>query len=62
MAERGICSRREADAYIEAGLVRVDGQIINTLGTKVSPRVTIELLPRAQRTQEDKVTILLISP
>ncbi len=62
MAIRGICSRREADAYIEAGLVRVDGQIINTLGTKVSPHVTIELLPRALRTQEEKVTILLNKP
>jgi len=27
MAEQGLCSRREADAYIEKGWVKVDGQL-----------------------------------
>ena len=37
MAARGICSRREADRYIERGLVIVDGERISVLGTKVFP-------------------------
>ncbi|MDH3348166.1 MAG: S4 domain-containing protein, partial [Desulfobulbaceae bacterium] len=43
MAHRGMCSRREADRYIEQGLVVVDGQKVNELGAKVSPDVRIEL-------------------
>ena len=40
----------------------MDGEIVSVLGTKVSPNATIELLPRAQRSQERKVTILLNKP
>ena len=28
LADRGICSRREADHYIEKGWVKVDGQVV----------------------------------
>jgi 23S rRNA pseudouridine2604 synthase len=62
MSERGICSRREADVYIESGQVLVDGKIVSTLGTKVSPDVSIKLLPKAQNEQNKKVTILLNKP
>ena len=44
MSERGMCSRREADRYIEAGQVVVEGEVISTLGTKVFPDAAIELL------------------
>lgn len=62
MTERGICSRREADKYIEAGLVKVNGEVISVLGTKVSPNSKIELLPKAKKEQSKKVTILLNKP
>ncbi len=62
MAERGLCSRREADDYIERGLVVVDGQIINQLGTKVLPSVTVTLARQAQRQQSSLVTIILNKP
>lgn len=62
MSERGLCSRREADRFIEKGSVLVDGQIVNTLGTKVSQDVTIELKEGAERHQEQKLTILLNKP
>ena len=62
MAERGLCSRREADDFIERGLVLVDGEIINQLGTKVSPTVTITLARQAQRQQSSLVTIILNKP
>ena len=62
MAQRGLCSRREADEYIARGLVFVDGVRVSTLGTKVLPTQTIVLAPEAQRQQEELVTILLNKP
>ncbi len=62
MAERGICSRREADAFIAAGLVLVDGAVVDQLGTKVSREVEIALAPAAQKQQNRLVTILLNKP
>lgn len=61
MAERGLCSRREADDLISMGLVKVDGEVIK-LGTKVPPSCEIEILPRAQKILDDKVTILINKP
>ena len=37
IANSGICSRREADEYIEAGLISVNGVIVTQLGIKVNP-------------------------
>lgn len=62
MGERGICSRREADRYIEAGQVLVDGVVVNTLGTKVPVNAKITLAQQAQNWQKSKVTILLNKP
>jgi 23S rRNA pseudouridine2604 synthase len=62
MSERGICSRREADRYIELGLVRVNGVVVQELGTKVSPDVRITLEADALREQKSLVTIILNKP
>jgi 23S rRNA pseudouridine2604 synthase len=62
MGERGLCSRREADEYIQNGWVKVDGQIVNTLGTKVTRKVTIQLLREAQVLQSSQVTVILNKP
>jgi len=62
MSERSICSRREADAYIERGLVFVDGVRITELGTKVDPSQTITLDKKALARQMERVTILLNKP
>ena len=62
MSERGICSRREADAFIEKGLVFVDGQRISELGTRVDPSCQIHLAQQAQKQQQQRVTILLHKP
>ena len=35
LANAGICSRREADEYIQAGVVTVNGEIVKELGTKI---------------------------
>lgn len=62
MSERGLCSRREADRYIAAGLVRVEGHIVDTLGTRVDPHSEITLEREARRRTGLKVTILLNKP
>src|SRR5215510_4952022 len=41
MGELGLCSRREADRWITSGWVKVDGQVVDTLGTRVSPQSRI---------------------
>ena len=35
LANAGICSRREADEYIQAGVVSVNGEVVKELGTKI---------------------------
>ena len=62
MAELGYCSRREADEYISRGLVRVDGVVVNTLGTKVLRSQRIELADEAVQMQSGLVTLLLNKP
>jgi 23S rRNA pseudouridine2604 synthase len=62
MSERGLCSRREADAYIERGWVRVDGVVVGELGAKAWPHQVITLERQAQATQSARVTILINKP
>ena len=57
-----MCSRREADRYIERGLVFVDGEKIDQLGTKISPDAQIELSEEGQKRQQTQVTVLLNKP
>jgi len=62
MAERGLCSRREADSYIERGWVFVDGERLTELGTRADPSVTIKLDKGARAAQQQQMTILLHKP
>ena len=62
MSERGLCSRREADDFIAKGLVRVNGEIVTELGTKVLPNVRISLEAEAMRKQKNLVTIIMNKP
>ena len=62
MSELGLCSRREADEWIERGWVRVDGQIISALGTKILPDQKITIEKGAQAEQQRRVTVLLNKP
>jgi len=61
LADLGLCSRREADEWIERGWVRVNGQP-GVMGQKVAPhdRVTVER--QAEAAQAQRVTILLHKP
>ena len=62
LSQQGLCSRREADSYIERGWVLVDGVAVTELGTRVYPNQRITLAPAAQSRQEASVTILLNKP
>jgi 23S rRNA pseudouridine2604 synthase len=62
MAERGLCSRREADAFIERGLVFVDGERVTQLGSRADPGATITLAKAASVQQARQATILLHKP
>ena len=62
MAERGLCSRREADSYIERGWVFVNGERVSELGTRADPASTIKLDKGARAALQQKITILLNKP
>ena len=62
MSELGLCSRREAEAWIVAGWVRVDGIIVDVLGSRVRREAQIEIDPRARAQQNELVTVILHKP
>jgi 23S rRNA pseudouridine2604 synthase len=62
MSEQGLCSRREADSYIERGWVLVDGVAVTELGTRIYPTQRITLAKAAQSRQDASVTILINKP
>ena len=59
LAQSGLCSRREADDFITAGLVTVNGQIVTQLGTKVLP--TDEGKFNDSRVQGEKKVYLVLN-
>ena len=59
LAQSGLCSRREADDFITAGLVTVNGQIVTQLGTKVLP--TDEVKFNGSRVQGEKKVYLVLN-
>jgi len=61
IAASGKCSRREADTYIEAGLVRVNGKVVNELGAKVKPGDKVTFNGEVLR-NEKLVYVLLNKP
>ena len=61
MAELGLASRREADAWIERGWVRVNGEVAR-MGQQVSPQDHITVAKQAEGEQAERVTILLHKP
>ena len=61
MADLGLCSRREADDWIDKGWVKVNGQVA-VMGLRVTPNDRIEVLPQARGQQAQQVTIVLHKP
>jgi 23S rRNA pseudouridine2605 synthase len=61
LANAGVCSRREADTFIEAGVVKVNDKIITELGTKISRLDTVMFHDQPVKI-ESKVYVLLNKP
>lgn len=61
LANAGVCSRREADEYIQAGAVLVNGTVVTELGTKVLRSDEVKLRDQPV-TMEKKVYVLLNKP
>lgn len=62
MSERGMCSRREADMWIERGWVFVNGEQVSELGSRIDPAAEITISTEAKKDQAKAVTILLHKP
>ena len=61
MSNAGICSRREADEFIQQGLVKVNGQVVTELGTKITHSDIVEYDEKVVAL-ESKCYILLNKP
>jgi 23S rRNA pseudouridine2605 synthase len=59
IATSGICSRREADDMITAGLISVNGKTITLLGTKVSPNDDIRY--NGERLKKERLVYILLN-
>lgn len=60
LANSGLCSRREADDYINAGVVTVNGEVVSEMGAKVIP-ATDRVLFHDQLVRSEKKVYLLIN-
>lgn len=61
LANAGVCSRREADAYITSGVVKVNGEVVDQLGAKVTRGDLVTFQDKPVRL-ESKVYVLLNKP
>ena len=61
LANAGLCSRREADEFITAGVVSVNGEVVTELGTKVKRSDEVKFHDQVVKI-ERKVYVLLNKP
>lgn len=61
LAEEGVCSRREADALILKGLIKVDGEAA-VAGQKIEAGQTLTLLQKATRQLDNKLSLIFHKP
>lgn len=61
LANAGVCSRREADEFIQAGVVKVNGEVVTELGTKIT-RADQVMFHNQPVQLESKVYVLLNKP
>lgn len=62
LGQTGVCSRREAEALIAAGMVTIDGESVTDAGRKIEPGQTLTLNDRGQAALASGVTILIHKP
>jgi 23S rRNA pseudouridine2604 synthase len=62
LAQSGVCSRREAEALIEQGLVSIDGEVVQDAGRKIMPGQTLTLADQASQRLEAAFTGMMNKP
>lgn len=62
LGQTGVCSRREAEALIAAGMVSIDGENVTDAGRKIEPGQTLTLNDRGEAALASGVTILMHKP
>lgn len=62
LGQTGVCSRREAEALIAAGMVTIDGESVTDPGRKIEPGQTLTLNDRGEAALASGVTILIHKP
>ena len=62
LAECGVASRRKCEQYILDGKVKVNGNIVTELGTKVNKNDIVEFQKKKVKLQDEKIYILLNKP
>lgn len=62
LGQTGVCSRREAEALIAAGMITIDGESVTDAGRKIEPGQTLTLNDRGEAALASGVTILIHKP
>ena len=62
LGQTGVCSRREADALIAAGMVSIDGESVTDAGRKIEPGQTLTLNAKGEAALAAGVAVLLHKP
>ena len=62
LGQTGVCSRREAEALIAAGMVAIDGATVTDAGRKIEPGQTLTLNDKGEAALASGVTILIHKP
>ena len=62
LGQTGVCSRREAEGLIAAGMVSIDGETVTDAGRKIEPGQTLTLNDRGEAALASGVTILIHKP
>lgn len=62
LAQEGVCSRREADALIEKGLIQLDGKPVTVAGERVTRGQTLSLTDAASRRLDNQLSVILNKP
>ncbi|MBU2606047.1 MAG: rRNA pseudouridine synthase [Alphaproteobacteria bacterium] len=62
LATEGVCSRREADALIEKGLVKINGEVLTEAGYKIEDGQTLTLTEKAARRLDNQLSLMFHKP
>lgn len=62
LGQSGVCSRREAESLIAAGLISIDGEIVSDAGRKIEPGQTLTLSDGGQAALASGMTLVLHKP